>query len=180
MGILLVTNFGFCYSQTAEQETDYIKMNMQYTDFSILGIGENFYTHTLTVLNISGDTKRTIRSQVFQGEEFLDDGLGFDIKANDGILTSKRKYASTQKLFVAKGQYKMVSDIVIADSKYAYSKYQQDYNSKKPKIKVTVDCDFHSVPCCNCSSDCGACKLGWWPHSCVEFSNCHVTFTIDW
>lgn len=67
----------------------YARAHIAYTDFMRLGVSNNAFVKCVKAVNYfeSGIVPKIVN---INGEEFRDDGLNYDLKASDGVLTSSK------------------------------------------------------------------------------------------
>lgn len=153
----------------------YCRQNIAFSDFRLLGVSNSQFAKCVTAKNYQ-DAALKIKMVTIEGVDFVDTGEGYDLAANDGILTSKTtfNYESGQQNTEI-GQYKDVKGVgIVFDNSFAHI-------SKVPGAegKLSVACNFSWV---NCNSWPPAyqsiCNSITWPFSgYLNISNCRITWT---
>ena len=164
------------YAQGIEPENDpdetYVKQNIGLTNFKILGISRKQYAKCLESMNFLEPQKK-LRYTVTEKVEFADDGQGYDLVANDGIMTSKVLFYYEQGTpYADPGQYLSPKENpFVHDRLFAHT---------TSKISVSVDCDVRWIKCSEWPSNLqNICKSFSWPFKgYLDFSNCK--FGIKW
>lgn len=151
----------------------YSKAHIAFTNFKLLGISESEYAKCVESVNYQEPLKR--HKLVIIGEEiFVDDGQHYDLKANDGILTSTSlsKYAEAVAP-VEPGKYRSVKQNVIFFA-------ESFVHSKNPEIagKFSIECNIVWM---SCSQMTGAyqilCKIIGWPWGVFVLKDCKVAWS---
>ena len=186
--------FLFYSSASKSQGVDtylYIKENVAIVDAFVRSIdGERYVKEVYLV-----DFKNTIKLPdiiEFNDVIFLDNGLGYDAIARDGVYASFDLFMHTKSVpFQLEGKRRSVMDVTIVDVNFAQKSTLESFISSykaagaSGKIKVTVDCDVYVCTCyksCSCKT-CGVPLfsvtggyLGFVQH-CLKIVNCHVEIT---
>ena len=143
MLILWIAGFqlnGWSQSGDTGDDESYGRANLAFSGFSLLGISETAYTRAVKCQNYLEPERRS-RKLLINGEEFLDDGVGNDRVANDGILTSTNVYTYKKgELPRPIGFYTPVNKLLLADESFRHHKgILPDF--------ITIKCKFFWVSC---------------------------------
>jgi len=90
---LLIISFGLISEKSFSQvispqdEESYCKANIAFTDFQVLGVTSTQHAKCVRAINYL-EPGKTGKRVTINGTDFVDDGLNYDLVANDGILTS--------------------------------------------------------------------------------------------
>jgi hypothetical protein len=90
---------------TIEDWGSYVKSNIAVSKFRILGVTPKQYAKCLETENFYEPEKR-LKFLVIGKTIFTDDGQGYDLKADDGILTSKQLFYYYSRANLLRGEYK--------------------------------------------------------------------------
>ena len=154
--LLLVISFeliaGKSYSQVISppDEENYCKANIAFQDFQLLGVTSTQYAKCVKLVNYL-EPDRIGKRVAINGTDFLDDGLNYDLVANDGILTSTRlsNYSSDQ-MPLPVGIYQDIKNkTAVIDDNFAHvSKISESSAGKGEGMNlVKIKCIFDWVSC---------------------------------
>jgi len=160
------------YGQTFE--ADYFKRNSALTDFAKLGVSEEGYARCATSINLR-DPENTVKLITLDEEEFRDDGAGYDLRANDGILTSVKlfPYDKGESLIPA-GQYrKLADDFLLHDELFEHLSA-----ARFPLPKIYVSCNIRVTHCGSLPEpQRSECYQAGPPYTHFHFYGCHLALT---
>ena len=143
-GLLCISLFSTVSAQDdIVDEGSYFKANVAVTKFRVLGINEKQYARCLETENFLEADKK-LKFLVIDKTSFADDGQGYDLKADDGILTSNQLFNYTNNRFVTPNTYQESPDYnsILADELF---RHHEDGNAGK--FKIIIGCKFKWVPC---------------------------------
>lgn len=126
-----------------EAEENYFKKNMIVTNLRLLGVDKGNYTRCLESINFK-DPDIKARVVRLEKEDFVDNGKGFDLVANDGILTSTRLYNYESGVApIPPGTYQNLKE------SYALSDvlFEHSGTAKFPLPEISISCDLKWVKC---------------------------------
>jgi hypothetical protein len=150
----------------------YFKTNVAISKFRILGINQKQYAKCVETENFLEPEKR-LKFLVIDKTSFADDGQGYDLKADDGVLTSNQLFNYTENRFVAVNSYQESPDYnsILADEHFAF----YDNGSHSGKFKIIIGCKFKWVPCSQMSYfQAIACNAVGWPWGSFMITECEV------
>jgi hypothetical protein len=174
IGTALTVLQGYGQSGTLAADGDYFKRHTALTDFVKLGVNDAGYAKCVTNINFR-DPENTVKMVTMNSEDFRDDGQYYDLRANDGILTSVTltSYSKGENPIPA-GQYeKLQEEYLVHDELFEHLATGRLF----PKLSLT--CRVRSVHCEEFSEPGRSLcyRLGP-PYRHLDFYDCH--FTISW
>lgn len=179
-----VALIGFCLIGQAQNSSDisnealYVKRNVAMTHFKFLGINAKQYAKCLETVNYLEPEKR-IRLVMIDREEYADDGQGFDLVANDGILTSKQAVNySTGQTVIAIGHYTpALNNPLVHDPLFAHT---DRVNGVMGKFGIKIKCNVSWESCNDWPPHLQQlCKDITWPFSGgLSITKCSVELTF--
>ena len=153
----------------------YYKKNTALTEFSRLGVNAKQFAKCLRVVNYL-DADRRLNVLKMGKLEFKDDGQGYDLVANDGILTS------VDLAFYEPGEQ------VLPAGSYAYPKeeylvhdplFEHLSTAKVPLPRLRIACRTRWVPCSQMPHPINIiCQEMGPPYGSLEFYDCHFELII--
>ncbi len=121
----------------------------------------------------------------FGPDLFSDNGLGFDLRCNDGVYTSENAFPHNSTFpYNGIGQNQTVTPYIIIDENFLYRNYLENvvffvpYFSGLPYGKKMMECSLKYCACPN-HCICYACEWGsanW----CLDWCNCDTTILLRW
>ena len=153
---LLIISFGliskksFSQAISPQDEESYCKANIAFTDFQLLGVTSTQHAKCVRAVNYL-EPGKTGKRVTINGTDFVDDGLNYDLVANDGILTSTvlTKYSS-DVMPLPVGIYQDIKNkTAVFDNSFAHiSKLNESGASKGVEMdKFKISCTFVWVSC---------------------------------
>ncbi|HMK25994.1 MAG TPA: hypothetical protein VK483_08200 [Chitinophagaceae bacterium] len=153
---LLIISFGLISKKSFSQvispqdEESYCKANIAFTDFQLLGVTSTQHAKCLRAVNYL-EPGKTGKRVTINGTDFVDDGLNYDLVANDGILTSTvlSKYSS-DVMPLPVGVYQDIKNkTTVFDNNFAHaSKLNESGAGKGVEMdKFKFVCKFVWVSC---------------------------------
>lgn len=173
--VVLFTNiFTFAYSQgeSAVDDENYVKSNIAVTKFKLLGVNARQYVKCIETVNFFEADKK-LRFLVIDNISFADNGLKYDLVADDGILTSTEvfTYAAGTRA-IPTGMYQNTSghDSFVFDESFAHYEKTGSFN------KLIIGCKFKWVPCSQMTNPAQQFLCNWagWPRGSFTISECEV------
>lgn len=156
---------------TIEDWGSYVKSNIAVSKFRILGVTPKQYAKCLETENFYEPEKR-LKFLVIGKTTFTDDGQGYDLKADDGILTSNQLFYYSSRANLLPGEYKETPDFneLLADEEFAYRPETTE--------KLIIRCKFKWTKCKDLSTPQQAliCQIAGWPFGGFEILECEITF----
>ena len=126
--VLLIISFGLISEKSFSQvisppdEEAYCKANIAFTDFQLLGVTSTQHAKCVRAVNYL-EPGKTGKRVTINGTDFVDDGLNYDLAANDGILTSTvlSKYSS-DAMPLPVGVYQDIKNkTIVFDNSFAHA-----------------------------------------------------------
>ena len=188
---------GFCLftskinSQTSKDSVLYFKENVALIDALVRSVDREHYVKEMYFKDFNGSMKLPDIFE-YDGVAFNDNGLGYDLNANDGIYTSVAQYLHSSKVpYQSHTNARSVLENSIVDFRFAHKSGLADFLTSynvpggSGKIKFSFDCDVYVCSCSSCS--CRTCwativsptggYLGMVTH-CLKVVNCHIS--VGW
>ncbi|MFZ1527418.1 MAG: hypothetical protein WAT19_01625 [Ferruginibacter sp.] len=157
--------FGITAFAQSDISFDYIKKSVAITKTAAREISKTEYVVELTLTDYAG-TQKLPTGFGLKNAVFVDDGIGNDLKAGDGVYTSKEKF-----LFKTASRQDLEKNTVYFDESFSYIAKIGTDKSLIGKIKFS--CKFTKCGCpCSDGGTCPACT--WWGHSCWIISECEI------
>ena len=161
--------------ETMAGEGEYFRKNVALTEFSRLGVNAKQFARCLKVVNFL-EADRLLNVLKMGKMEFKDDGQGYDLVANDGILTSLTL------------DYYDPGDEVLPVGSYAYPKdeylvhdpqFEHLATEKLPLPRLRISCKTRWVPCSQMPHPINViCQEMGPPYGSLEFYDCHWELII--
>lgn len=158
---------------------NFSQQNVAFYDARIRSLDETSYVQELYFANFS-DEKLRVKTTYFVGKTYLDDGIGNDLAANDGIFTSNEVFNHDQR--IPFNRFKALRSVlekpvIHPDFKHRakLASLESTYSARKDQLQtrtfeVTCRIKFGG-------GGCRACNYwgGSWCDYCFELSECSVT-----
>jgi len=172
--VVLVFNSNYSFAQTDDEKGGeaYSRANIAFTNFRLLGVNASEYVKCVESVNFPEPSKR--HKLIIIGEEiFTDDGQHYDLRANDGILTSTGLSKYHESITpIEPGKYRNAKqDIIIYDESFVHI--------KNPGIaaKLKIECNLIWVPCSQMTGAQQAlCNIIGWPWGIFILKDCKITW----
>lgn len=156
---------------TVDDWGSYVKSNVAVSKFRILGVTPKQYAKCLETENYFEPEKK-LKFLVIDKTIFSDDGQGYDLKADDGILTSNQLFYYSGRSRVIPGDYKESPDYnqLLAADEFVY----------RPELteKLIIRCKFKWNKCKDFPTPQQVliCQIAGWPFGGFEILECEITF----
>ncbi len=123
----------------------YGKANIAFTNFKLLGVSNTEFAKCVESINFL-DASKTLRVVMIEGVGYADDGINYDLVANDGILTSTVLFKYTKDSpIVDIGEYRMSkNNATIFDVAF---RHKDLIDSQMKSLGFSISCKFIYVPC---------------------------------
>lgn len=171
----LAPGLGLAQSVDFQSDPNYFQKNSALTDFVRLGVDAQTFARCVRSRNYLEPSLNPKLARL-NGEEFRDDGAGYDLRANDGILTSVRSFAYGKgETVIPQGQYqKSGSDIMIHDDLFEHLGAE-----RIPFPGIRIKCKTKTVHCADFPEPARTIcyRLGP-PYTTIEFYDCEIEFTL--
>lgn len=150
----------------ADDIENYVKSNVALTKFKVLGVTKKQYAKCLEAVNYLEPDKKP--GMVIIGKTyFADDGKGYDLIANDGVLTSNELFPYSGAVY-APGTYHETPDynVIVADEIFAH-------RSQLSELTIKIGCKLKWVKCRDMPHPHDLlCKTMGWPYGGFELVEC--------
>lgn len=151
----------------------YAKTNIAVTKFRALGVTQKQYVKCLETENYLEPEKK-LKFLMIDKAMYADNGLGYDLVADDGILTSNQLSYYTGSGYLLPGTYKETTyfDEVVADELFAYRSNLTERISIKCKLKWVKCSDLPPGP------ERTVCQLAGWPFGGFTIVDCDIIIDL--
>lgn len=172
LGIFFIVEEAYGQDDGSADLEKYIKSNIALGDGRVLGVSSTNYVRCLQSVNYAEPGKR-LSSVEIDRVVYMDDGTGYDLVAEDGIMTSNVPFSYQEyEKPVPIGEYRLVKDNFVVHDPL----FEHDFGGR---IVVEIACDVSLVTCSQ-GGNCLACQWGIWPHGCVRLKNCRLRLSWEW
>jgi hypothetical protein len=130
---------GSAQDDVADYEA-YAKTNIAVTKFRILGVTEKQYVKCVETENFL-EPEKNLKFVIIEKATYTDDGQGYDLKADDGILTSNQLSSYPGPDYTPPGTYR--------ESPYYNELLADETFAHRPGLteKIIIKCKFKWVNC---------------------------------
>src|SRR5687768_14847262 len=166
--LLSTTITSFAQDDVADYE-EYAKTNIAVTKFRMLGVTQKQYVKCVETENFLEPEKK-LKFLMIEKAIYADNGQGYDLVADDGILTSNQLSNYTGSEYISPGSYKETPyfNEIVADELFAFRTTLAEKFSIKCKVKWVKCSDLPEGP------QKTVCFLAGWPFGGFTLIECEI------
>lgn len=175
IGAVLASGSSKAQSTSFQTDPVYFQKNLALTNFVRLGVDGQTFARCVRAVNYL-EPAITPKLARLKGEEFRDDGQGFDLRANDGILTSVKSFSYLKgETVIPAGQYqKSASEYVVHDELFEHIGTE-----RLPFPGIRIRCKARTIFCSDLPEPARTfCYRLGPPYSSIEFYDCEIEISL--
>ncbi len=164
----------FSQDDTGYGQEAYVKTNIAFSKFKLLGVSSRQYAKCLESINYHEPGKK-LKFMVIEQIDFADDGRNYDLVAHDGILTSSIAFSySAGSDIIPQGTYQntLSHDSFVFDESFSH---QAQINAAATSAR---GCRFKWVSCSQMTNPSQQFLCNWagWPYGSLVLTGCFTGF----